>query len=152
MEFNPETIMAILGIFLGAGGGGAFFTWRYQRRRAGAEAAMAWQDVYQQIITDIKEDRNEQKVYISELKEDRQHLRKDRDELRLRQDHLEDKVRNLQQKVDLNSRMMECMRPLLCGRENCQTRMQVTINSEGDIRKKRKKAESSSETVKNEEL
>lgn len=152
MEFNLETIMAILGIFLGAGGGGAFFTWRYQRKRAGAEAAMAWQDVYQQMIADIKEDRNEQKVYISELKEDRQHLRKDRDELRQRQDHLEDKVRNLQQKVDLNSRMMEWMRPLLCGRENCQTRMQVTVNPEGEIRKKRKKAESLGESVKNEEL
>lgn len=151
MEFNLETIMAILGIFLGAGGGGAFFTWRYQRKRAGAEAAMAWQDVYQQMIADIKEDRNEQKVYISELKEDRQHLRKDRDELRLRQDHLEDKVRNLQQKVDLNSRMMEWMRPLLCGRENCHTRMQVTVNTEGDIRKKRKKAESLGEAVKSEE-
>ena len=84
MEYiSLDTIVAILGLFIG-GGGGAFFTWRWQRRRAKAEAKTAeadaakeWQDVYQQLIEDIKTDRDEQKQYIAELKDDRQHLRRD---------------------------------------------------------------------------
>lgn len=153
MEINLETLLAILGLFLG-GGGGAFFTWRYQRRKAGAEAAMAWQDVYQQMIVDIKEDRNEQKEYINELKEDRQHLRRDRDDLRKRQDELDETVRNLQREVARNSRMVECMRPLLCGRDGCQDRIPVTILADGEIkaRKKKKTEASVIEPLKNDEL
>ena len=59
MEINIDTIIAILGLFIG-GGSGAFFTWRYQRKKAKAEAVTAeadaakeLQDVYQQLITDI---------------------------------------------------------------------------------------------------
>ena len=37
MEITLDTIISILGIFLG-GGAGAFFTWKYQRRKAKAEA------------------------------------------------------------------------------------------------------------------
>lgn len=152
MEFNFETIMAIIGLFLGAGGGGAFFTWRYQRKKAGAEAAKAWQEVYQQMIVDIKEDRNEQKEYINELKEDRQHLRRDRDDLRKRQDELDDIVRHLQKEVAHNTRMMECMRPFLCGRDGCQDRMPVTVSADGEVRKKRKEEVSVIEPLKKEEL
>jgi HAMP domain-containing protein len=122
MEYiSLDTIVAILGLFIG-GGGGAFFTWRWQRRRAKAEAKTAeadaakeWQDVYQQLIEDIKTDRDEQKQYIAELKDDRQHLRRDRDDLRKRQDELEEAVRSLQRDVDRTNRLVEQMRPLLCG-------------------------------------
>lgn len=122
MEYiSIDTIVAILGLFIG-GGGGAFFTWRWQRRRAKAEAKTAeadaakeWQDVYQQLIEDIKTDRDEQKQYIAELKDDRQHLRRDRDDLRKRQDELEEAVRSLQRDVDRTNRLVEMMRPLLCG-------------------------------------
>lgn len=122
MEYiSIDTIVAILGLFIG-GGGGAFFTWRWQRRRAKAEAKTAeadaakeWQDVYQQLIEDIKTDRDEQKQYIAELKDDRQHLRRDRDDLRKRQDELEEAVRSLQLDVARTNRLVEMMRPLLCG-------------------------------------
>lgn len=138
MEINIDTIIAILGLFIG-GGSGAFFTWRYQRKKAKAEAVTAeadaakeLQDVYQQLITDIKTDRDEQKAYINELKEDRNHLRKDRDDLRKRQDELEQQVRSLQKDVARNGRMVECMRPFLCGKSGCRDRMPVNISNEMD--------------------
>jgi hypothetical protein len=32
-----------------------------------------------------------------------------------------------------NGRMVECMRPLLCGRENCAIRVPVTISAQGEL-------------------
>ena len=131
-----DSIIGIISLLVG-GGGGAFFTWRWQRRKAKAEATTAeadaakeLQDVYQQLIADIKTDRDEQKAYISELKEDRAHLRRDRDDLRKRQDELEEQVRGLQREVARNTRIMEMVRPLLCGRRNCADRMPVTLSTE----------------------
>ena len=91
--------------------------------------------MYQQLINDIKTDRDEQKAYIQELKEDRRHLRDDRNELRKRQDELEEQVRGLQREVARNGRIVECMRPFLCGREGCALRVPVTISPQGEIEK-----------------
>lgn len=149
MEISIDTIIALAGLFIG-GGGGAFFTWRYQRQKAKAEAkeaeaqaagadataAKELQDVYQQLITDIKTDRDEQKAYIQELKDDRRHLREDRDELRKRQDELEEQVRGLQRDVARNGRMVECMRPFLCGRApECKDCVPVTVTAAGEVKK-----------------
>ena len=146
MEFSLDSIISIATLLIG-GGGGAFFTWRWQRAKAKSEAkeaeaqaesaevsaAKEMQDVYQQLIADIKTDRDEQKAYIQELKEDRRHLREDRDELRKRQDALEDTVRSLQGDVARNGRMVEWMRPFLCGRQGCPDRMSVTISADGAV-------------------
>lgn len=159
MEFSVDSIISIATLLIG-GGGGAFFTWRWQRARAKAEAKEAeanaesaevaavkeMQDVYQQLISDIKTDRDEQKQYIQELKDDRTHLKQDRDDLRKRQDELEDQVRCLQRDVARNGRMVECMRPFLCGKApECKDCVPVTISSEGDVnprpRRKLRKAE-----------
>ena len=152
MEISIDTLIALAGLFIG-GGGGAFFTWRFQRQKAKAEAkeaeaqaagadataAKELQDVYQQLITDIKTDRDEQKAYIQELKEDRHHLRQDRDDLRKRQDELEEQVRGLQRDVARNGRMVDCMRPFLCGRQGCPDRVPVTISDDGEVRPRRAK-------------
>ncbi len=137
MEITLDSIIGIAGLLLG-GGGGAFFTWHWQRKKAKAEAKTAeadaakeLQDVYQQLIADIKADREEQKAYIIELKDDRQHLRRDRDDLRKRQDDLEESIRNLRREVDRNSRIVNFMRPLLCGREGCAIRVPVTVSEFG---------------------
>ena len=141
MEITLDSIIGILGLLLGGGCGG-FFTWRWQKRKARAEAKTAeadaakeLQDVYQQLINDIKTDRDEQKAYIQELKEDRRHLRDDRNELRKRQDELEEQVRGLQREVARNGRIVECMRLFLCGREGCALRVPVTISPQGEIEK-----------------
>jgi predicted nuclease with TOPRIM domain len=91
------------------------------------------QDVYQQLVQDIKTDRDEQKAYIQELKEDRSHLRKDRDDLRKRQDELEESVRSLQREVARYGRMVANMRPFLCGLLACKNRTPVTISEDAEI-------------------
>ena len=40
MEITIDTLISFLGLFIG-GGGGAFFTWRFMRRKAKAEAVTA---------------------------------------------------------------------------------------------------------------
>ncbi len=156
MEYlTLDNILAIAGLLFGGGGLGVFFGWRYAKRKARAEARQAEaeaerakyeamqasaemtktiQDGYQQMLTDQKENMDElrhylaeQKQYIGELKSDRRHLREENDELRTRQDKLESIVRDLQNKVALNGRMVALMRPLLCGREGCTIRLPATI-------------------------
>jgi HAMP domain-containing protein len=160
MEYiSLDNILAILGLFIG-GGGGAFFTWRWQRRRAKAEAKTAeadaakeWQDVYQQLIEDIKTDRDEQKQYIAELKDDRQHLRRDRDDLRKRQDELEEAVRSLQRDVDRTNRLVEMMRPLLCGlAADCPSRKPVAPADLGITKPRTKAKPQSIEPIENSDL
>lgn len=159
MEFTSETIISFVTLLLGGGGIGAILTWRYQRKKAKAEAEQAEaeakqkeaeaekakfeaiqsaatatkeiQDSYQQLLADMKTDREEQKTYINELKEDRRHLRDERDELRGRQDKLEEVVRGLQRDVARNGRMVEMMRPFLCGREKCPHRVAVVVSADG---------------------
>lgn len=131
MEIGIDTWIAIIGLLLGGGGIGTFFTWKYTKRKEKAEADTAVQDVYQQLIADIKTDRDEQKAYISELKEDRRHLRVERDELRNRQDKLEDDIFQLKRQVARNGRMVECLRPLVCGRRGCPDRLPAEILEEG---------------------
>jgi chromosome segregation ATPase len=85
------------------------------------------------LVQDIKTDRDEQKAYIQELKEDRSHLRRDRDDLRKRQDELEEQVRGLQREVARNGRMVANMRPFLCGLLACKNRTPVTISEDAEI-------------------
>ena len=142
MEISISDIISIIGLLLSGGSIGGFFTWRYARRKEQAEAveseasaAKEVQDVYQQLITDVKTDRDEQKAYIQELKDDRRHLRSEREELRSRQDKLEQTVRDLQFEVARNTRMVTFMRPWLCGREGCAIRVPVNISAAGEIEK-----------------
>lgn len=150
MEISIDTLINIGTLLLG-GGGGAFFTWRWQRAKAKAEAkeaeaeaeqaetsaAKEMQDVYQQLIADIKTDRNEQKQYINELKEDRRHLREERDELRTRIDRTDETVRDLQAQVARNGRMVAAMSPFLCARQKCPDRIYATVSDEGEVKPKR---------------
>lgn len=140
MDFSSiETIISLAGLLLGGGG---LLTWRYARQKAKAEASSAeaqassaeaqatkeLQDVYQQLIADIKTDRDEQKAYIKELKDDRANLRHDRDELRKRQDELENNQRELGNKLARYGRMVENMRPFLCGDMGCKKRANVSMS------------------------
>lgn len=136
MDF--DNIITIVGLLVGGGGIGGVLTWGIARRKEKAEAASAEaaatkevQDVYQQLIADVKTDREEQKAYIAELKDDRAHLRADRDELRKRQDELEGSMLDLKREVARNGRQVEAMRPFLCGKLTCKDRQPVTITADG---------------------
>ena len=92
--------------------------------------------MYQQMIADVKADRDEQRTYINELNEDRKHLREEREELRQRIDDTENKVRDLQREVARNGRMVESLRPFICGNLACRKRQPVTISESGGIENK----------------
>ena len=117
-------------MLLGGGGIGWFLTYKYAVQKEAAGAAKEMQDMYQELIDDVKNDRDEQKAYIVELKEDRQHLRQERDDLRTRLEQVEEMVHSLQIAVARNGRMVEAMRPMLCGRHGCKDRVAVTFEGE----------------------
>lgn len=124
---------------------------KYEALQANAQLIKEIQASYQQMTNDLKanldtqqEYNEEQKQYIQELKEDRQNLRQERDDQRKQIERLtrtmsewknesDEKIRNLQTQVARNGRQIECMRPLLCGREGCAIRVPVAISPQGEI-------------------
>ena len=134
MEITIDTIISLAGLFIG-GGGGAFFTWRYMRRKAKAEAqteevnmAKAVQDAYQQMLQDKENDLEDRKKVIQELREERDHYKNDRNELRDRVGKMEDTVLELKREVARNGRMVESMRPFLCYDMKCKKRVRVQVS------------------------
>ena len=105
-----------------------------EAKQAQAQAAMEWLEVYERSIKQGKEELDDRQQYIDELKKQRQELRQDRDELRQLNDGLrkkltalEEKVMNLERDVARNGRMVEALRPFLCGRMDCKERVQVKM-------------------------
>ena len=134
MEITIDTIISLAGLFIG-GGGGAFFTWRYMRRKAKAEAqteevnmAKAVQDAYQQMLQDKETDLEDRKKVIAELREERDHYKNDRNELRDRVGKMEDTVLELKREVARHGRMVESMRPFLCYDMKCKKRVRVQVS------------------------
>ena len=131
MEITFDSIIGILGLFIG-GGGGAFFTWRWQKKKAKAEAqteevrmAQAVQDTYQEMLEDKQKEVQDNQRLIDDLRADREHYRKENNELRQRQDKTDEVVRDLQMQVARNGRLVEMMRPFLCYDIKCKKRQRV---------------------------
>lgn len=135
MEITLDNILSIAGLLLGGSGMGAFFTWRFVRRKAKAEAqeaestaAKSEQDVYQQIIADLKADREDMKAYNLDIKRERDEIRDERDKLRDRLDSMDETIRKLKQEVDQNSRMVKSLRPFICTDIECKKRKRAIID------------------------
>lgn len=150
VNISLDTIISIITLLLGGSGTGAFFTWRYLRRKAKADAqtsevnmAKEVQDIYQQALKDKDDEVQDKNRIISELREDRDHYRKENNELRKRQDQTDEKVRELADKVERNGRMVKSMRPFLCGDMMCKKRQLVTMTEE-ETRKRKLKTENPS--------
>ena len=134
MEITIDTVISLLGLFIG-GGGGAFFTWRWMRRKAKAEAqteevnmAQLVQDTYQEMLEDKQKEVDDNHRLIAELREDRDHYKQGYVEMRNRQDKTEEMVRDLQMQVARNGRMVESMRPFLCYDMKCKKRVRVQVS------------------------
>ena len=132
MEITLDSIIGILGLLFGGGALGGIFTWRWQRKKAKAEAqteevnmAKAVQDTYQQMLQDKEADLEDRKKVINELREERDHYKRDRNELRDRLDKTDETVRNIQREVARNGRMVENMRPFICYDMKCKKRVRV---------------------------
>lgn len=152
MEISLEAIISLLGLFIG-GGGGAFFTWRFMRRKAKAEAETAeidaakeLQDMYQQMLSDAKADREDRKQQLEELRSERDRYKQERNELRERFDKLEESLRKMKteyvteknetdMKIARLGRKVDALRPLLCGlAATCKLRQPVTISADGEVK------------------
>lgn len=141
MEIDLVTISEILGLMLGGCGIGSLFTIKYARmqargeaRSAENEATKAVQDVYQEMVEDVKKDREEQKAYILELKEDRNHLRQDRDELKKENENLrkttidlQDAIQDVKREQARQGRKLEVITPFICSRTECTERIRASI-------------------------
>lgn len=156
MEITLDAIISLLGLFIG-GGGGAFFTWRYLRRKAKAEAVTAevdaakdMQDMYQQMLEDAKRDREDRREQVEELRKDRDHYKQERNELR---DKMEQLTRSFmdwrleadndrsKMKMDIAKlgRKVETMVPFMCGNLTCKDRQRVVLSDDGTIKQQKKK-------------
>lgn len=154
MEITLEAIISFIGLFL-SGGAGAFFTWKWQKRKAKAEAVTAevdaakdMQDMYQQMLTDAKEAREDRKQQIMELRAERDHYKDERNELRERMEKLTrsfiewrmeaDNDRS-KMKMDIAKlgRKVETMVPFMCGNLQCKDRQRVVLSDDGTVRTKR---------------
>ena len=137
MEITLEAIISFVGLFVG-GGGGAFFTWRYMRRKAKAEAVQAEteakekeQDYYQQLLEDYK-------AHHEELRSEREHYKNERNDLRDKVEKMDEEVRSMKKlwvdkeiemdrKIAQLGRRVEAMRPFLCGDLKCKKRQLVQV-------------------------
>ena len=159
MDITLDSIIGILSLLLGGGMGG-FFTWRYQRAKAkweakekqaeakSAEVEMAQkvQDTYQQMLEDKQKEVDDNHRLIAELREDRDHYKQGYLEFREQVEKLqrdfskfrsesEDEREKMKRDIARNGRQLECLRPFLCGREDCALRVPVTISQVGEISK-----------------
>jgi seryl-tRNA synthetase len=160
MEITLEAIISFIGLFL-SGGAGAFFTWKWQKRKAKAEAVTAeidatkdMQDMYQQMLEDAKKDREDRREQVEELRADRDHYKAERNELREKMEQLTrsfldwrieaDNDRS-KMKMDIAKlgRKVETMVPFMCGDLNCKLRQRVTLSDDGTLRTKRPKPKAS---------
>lgn len=118
MEITIDTLISILGLFLG-GGAGAFFTWRWQRKKAKAEAEKEEQGYYQQMMKDLAQDRD--------------YYKQERDEYRRTIKSYDERIDDLERKVARNGIIVESLRPFICTDLKCKLRHRAVISDSGEI-------------------
>ena len=156
MEITLDAIISLAGLLLG-GGGGAFFTWRYLRRKAKAEAVTAevdaakdMQDMYQQMLEDAKRDREDRREQVEELRADRDHYKSERNELREKMEKLTKSFMDWRVEADNDrskmkmdiaklGRKVETMVPFMCVNLQCKDRVHVVLADDGTVRKAKDK-------------
>lgn len=128
MDISLSDFLSIAGYLFGGGSIGGLLTWRWTRRKEKAEAQTAEvnmakevQDIYQQALKDKDEELN--------------YYKRDGEQQRKRLDDMDSKVRELERKVARNVRMVEAMRPLMCGDMKCKKRQRVAMSDVAEIKK-----------------
>lgn len=136
MEITLESIIGLVGLFVG-GGGGAFFTWRYVRKKAKAEAQQAeidaakdMQDLYKKMLTDANEYLEDARTKVDGLRQERDHYKQDRNELRDRVEKMQKEIYDLSSGQAQLKNQVEAMRPFICGDLTCKKRKLMAIVTE----------------------
>ena len=105
--------------------------------KAKIEAKKEEQDYYQQLAKDIMEDREDRKRQNDELRAERDHYKNERDDYRdmlAKRDEefrkfrikTEEELDSLRRNQARQGRMIEAMRPFMCGDLRCPNRQRVT--------------------------
>lgn len=106
-------------------------------RKAEIEANKEQQDYYQQLAKDLAEDREDRKRQNDELRAERDHYKSERNEYRDMLAQRDEEFRKFrvqtEEQLDIlrrnqarQGRMIEAMRPFMCGDLRCQSRQRVT--------------------------
>ena len=144
MEITLEAIISLVGLFLG-GGGGAFFTWRYMRRKAKAEAQQAE-------VETAKEKQEYYRGIIEDVAKDRDYYKQERDEVRERMDKMAHSFMDWRMEADKDrmdmkmeiaklGRRVEVMAPFMCGDLTCKLRKRVVLSEDGVVKAATRKKE-----------
>lgn len=155
MEITLEAIISLIGLFVG-GGGGAFFTWRYMRRKAKAEAMSAE-------VEAAKEKQEYYRGIIEDVSKDRDYYKQERDEIRERMDKMAHSFMDWRMEADKDrmemkmqiaklGRKVETMVPFMCGDLQCKLRKHVVLSDDGTPKKPRSKKQSDVEPIEQEAL
>jgi hypothetical protein len=155
MEITLDAIISLVGLFVG-GGGGCFFTWRYMRRKAKAEAQQA----------EVETAKDKQEYYrgiIDDVVKDRDYYKQERDEVRERMDKMAHSFMDWRMQAD-NDRMdmkmqiaklgrkVEVMVPFMCGDLTCKLRKRVVLSEDGIVNERKSKKSKEIEPVEPEAL
>ena len=155
MEITLEAIISFIGLFVG-GGAGAFFTWRYQKKKAKAEAESAeidaakeMQGLYKQMLNDANEYLEDARNKVDGLRQERDHYKQDRDELREKVEKLtkmfyelktDSEKERSQLRVDISKlqSQLKGILPLTCTVPDCKLRQVIVLEDLPDIKRQRK--------------
>ena len=159
MEITLEAIISFIGLFVG-GGGGAFFMWRYQKRKAKAEAVTAeveaakdMQELYKKMIDHSNEYLDEADKKFDAMRDERDSYKADNDELRQKIDKLtkmfyelktESEKERAELRVEITSvkSQMHWMESNTCIVEDCKLRQIIVF---ADKKKKSTKQQDTKE-------
>lgn len=120
-----EAIISIVGLLAGGTGIGGFFVWKYTKRKAQAEAKQAEAEAAKAEAEAATEKQNYYQQIIDDVAKDRDYYKQERDEYRMTIKRYDERINHLERAVARNGRMVEAMRPFLCGDMKCQRRILV---------------------------
>ena len=130
-------------------------TWRFARQKAAAEAKeaeakakQAEAEARKAEAEAMQEKQNYYQQMVDDMAKDRDYYKSERDMLQKKLDELthsvfewktisEEERMKMKQDINMLRRQMDCIRPFLCGRENCTNRLPVTISDDGAVKTKR---------------
>lgn len=158
MEITIDTLISLAGLFIG-GSGGAFFMWRWQRKKAKAEAETAeidaakeMQGLYKQMLNDANEYLEDARNKVDGLRQERDHYKADRDELREKVDKLtkmfydlktegEKERSQLRVSIATLQSQLKGIIGLTCSVQDCKMRHVITFAESDPDRKRRQPKE-----------
>lgn len=124
MEILREVLIIIV-TSLASGGLVWVFTLKYTRQQAKADAMKSMQDIYQELIADLKSELTETSAENKQLKEQITLLLTEQESERVERRHMLEKLGSVETKAAANSKNISKLLPMACGRTDCNKRIGI---------------------------